>query len=117
MRILVTTLLILLSSIVFAQTDVSDCMDNIKVPKSFTPNGDGANDVLKIEFPCPAKKFEFQVLNRWGQVIYSSKNPAFEWDGKDANNNNLELGVYHWRIIFKYQKTSYTKEGQFTLIR
>lgn len=55
---------------------------DIYVPNSFTPNGDGLNDVLR-PIPVGIKQFNyFKIFNRWGQLVYSSNNPKQGWDGK-----------------------------------
>jgi gliding motility-associated-like protein len=54
----------------------------IYVPNSFTPNGDGLNDVLK-PIPVGLKEFHyFNVFNRFGQLLFSTTNPLTGWDGK-----------------------------------
>jgi gliding motility-associated-like protein len=51
------------------------------LPKAFTPNGDGINDVLKPvllgikQFVC------FKVYNRWGNLIFETTDPNTAWDG------------------------------------
>ena len=53
-------------------------------PSAFTPNQDGLNDILK-PFPVGIQQFlYFTVYNRWGQVMYTSKEINKGWDGKFA---------------------------------
>jgi len=69
-------------------------MEDIYLPNSFTPNGDGLNDffgpVLNAAF---IKSYSLTILNRWGNIIYESNNPNEKWDGKDAGGNTLN-GVF-----------------------
>jgi gliding motility-associated-like protein len=52
------------------------------VPNAFTPNNDGTNDVLK-PFMIGIKELRyFKLFNRWGQLIYESKDPKKGWDGR-----------------------------------
>lgn len=65
-------------------------------PNSFSPNGDGLNDVFT--FPTQLKEicnfnFHMEIFSRWGNKILETNNPQFEWDGKDAPD-----GVYIYRI-------------------
>ena len=54
---------------------------DIQVPKAFTPNGDKHNDLLDV-FTIGIKEFRFfRVFNRWGQLIYETRNPEMKWDG------------------------------------
>ncbi|MEI6583937.1 MAG: PKD domain-containing protein [Chitinophagia bacterium] len=55
---------------------------DIFIPSAFTPNQDGLNDILK-PFPVGIQQFlYFSVYNRWGQVMYTSKEINKGWDGK-----------------------------------
>lgn len=48
------------------------------VPNAFSPNSDGINDSFSL-FNIGYLEFEFEVYNRWGQLIYYSRGEA--WDG------------------------------------
>ena len=53
----------------------------IFVPNAFTPNDDRHNDVLR-PIPRGIKALSyFRVYNRWGTLVYESKNPLAGWDG------------------------------------
>ncbi len=54
---------------------------NIYVPKVFTPNNDGTNDVLKPILVGMSAFHYFNVYNRWGNLIYSTQDPNQGWDG------------------------------------
>jgi gliding motility-associated-like protein len=79
-----------------------------------TPNGDGINDSWTIsELFTNCNDFQMEILNRWGNVVYSftQDNPFFS--GKDISGNDLIEGVYFYRF------TSNEKllHGNITLIR
>jgi gliding motility-associated-like protein len=63
------------------------------VPSGFSPNGDGINDVLYIGHKL-LNQFQFNVFNRWGQLVYQTDNSDFAWDGYDLNGQKLAEGVY-----------------------
>lgn len=68
------------------------------LPNTFTPNGDGANDLFT---PCLIYRYinrvEFTVTNRWGQVVFQTEDPAINWDGRDQNTGQeLPEGVYFY---------------------
>jgi gliding motility-associated-like protein len=68
--------------------------DDVFVPNSFTPNGDGLNDVFKpVLNLATIKSYQILVLNRWGEVIFESNNPNLGWNGQDKNGSVLS-GVY-----------------------
>ena len=53
----------------------------IYVPNAFTPNNDRENDVLR-PIPRGIKTLSyFRVYNRWGTLVFESKNPQSGWDG------------------------------------
>lgn len=71
-----------------------DCY--LDIPNAFTPNGDGLNDYF---FPrkllsSGVIRFQLQVLNRWGQVLYETQQVQGRgWDGR-FNGQPQPDGVY-----------------------
>jgi len=59
-----------------------DCNCYFYLPNSFTPTGDGVNDVYQPVYSCAFDKFSLRIFNRWGQVVFESYDPAMFWDGK-----------------------------------
>lgn len=91
------------------------------VPNSFTPNGDGLNDVFQIFLPPTGvdyTTFNITVYNRWGEMIYRSGDVNDFWNG--AKNNSgpvLKQDTYVWKITFKDEaKKHYEKVGHVTLL-
>lgn len=60
---------------------VKFAMINIYVPKVFTPNNDGTNDLLKPILVGIQTFHYFSVYNRWGNLIYTTQDPNRGWDG------------------------------------
>jgi len=54
---------------------------NIYVPRVFTPNGDGTNDLLKPILVGIADFHYFSIYNRWGNMIFTTQDPNQGWDG------------------------------------
>jgi gliding motility-associated-like protein len=53
----------------------------ILVPSAFSPNGDGQNDML-IPFTFGIRSLSlFKVMNRWGQIVFETKELGRGWDG------------------------------------
>ncbi|MFN4079918.1 MAG: gliding motility-associated C-terminal domain-containing protein [Saprospiraceae bacterium] len=76
------------------------CVDNCPVyvlPNVFTPNGDGANDTYR---PFPGWRFveriELQVFNRWGNLVFTTSDPAILWDGTSMNGSPVSDGTYFY---------------------
>jgi gliding motility-associated-like protein len=51
------------------------------LPGAFTPNGDGVNDCFGIGNRGPVQLIDFAVYNRWGERVWSTKNPNECWNG------------------------------------
>ena len=84
---------------------VVDCSDTIipiltfEFPNIFTPNNDGINDLFNID-NLP-QNTEVIILNRWGNLVYSSANYQNNWDGKNTLGNELVDGVYTYKFTTK----------------
>lgn len=57
------------------------------LPNTFSPNGDGQNDIFYIRGKGINTVKSFRVYNRWGQLVFERSNfniedPGFGWDGK-----------------------------------
>lgn len=77
-----------------------DCNCQVFVPNSFTPNNDGFNELFKIEQDCPIEYFEFRLFNRWGEVIFETKDVNFTWDGRLKQGNSIQEGTYTWQMRY-----------------
>jgi gliding motility-associated-like protein len=69
-------------------------------PNAFTPNGDGVNDVFRPLFRCPVLTSYFRVYNRWGQVVFESREPDAAWDGK-TDGVEAASDVYAWQLEYE----------------
>jgi gliding motility-associated-like protein len=65
-------------------------------PTSFTPNADGLNDGFYIHVNG-VKKYEINIYNRWGEIVFRSNNATSTWDGKHKGSN-APIGLYTWRV-------------------
>jgi gliding motility-associated-like protein len=92
----------------------------IFIPNTFTPNGDEFNTLWGPIFTSGYDDYGFELLvfNRWGNIIWESKDPAGKWDGT-FNNKLCPDGIYTWKIVFSVKNTDEKKEihGFITLIR
>ena len=68
--------------------------DLIGVPNAFSPNGDGINDIVKVEGKGIIR-MEFRIYNRWGQQVYMGTDPKAGWDGTlDGVPQPMEVYTY-----------------------
>lgn len=53
----------------------------IFIPKSFTPNGDGVNDIL-YPYTAGMKSFGYlKIFNKFGKQVFETRSTANGWDG------------------------------------
>ena len=72
-----------------------ECPCNYFFPNSFTPNGDGINDVFFPRGECKVGEFTWFVYNRWGKVVAGPLNGNEEFNGF-VNNQKIPSGLYLW---------------------
>ena len=65
-----------------------------EIQNVFSPNGDGINDIIKVEGEN-ISKFHASVLDSKGNLIYEWNSIDGFWDGRDNNNNILPKGTYY----------------------
>jgi gliding motility-associated-like protein len=69
----------------------------VGVPNAFTPNGDGINDYLYPANTFNVTNLEFQVFNRYGQVVFETRDGTKKWDGR-MNGQMQPTGTYVWML-------------------
>ncbi len=67
----------------------------MKFYNGFSPNGDGTNDLFKIEGIAQYPNNELIIYNRWGTKVFSQKGYKNAWDGT-WNNTILPDGTYFY---------------------
>lgn len=73
---------------------------SIYVPNTFTPNDDGLNDGFYpvITGYFREKDYSFEVYNRWGQLVFSSKDIyETKWNGF-YKEEKCKTDVYTWKL-------------------
>jgi len=72
----------------------------ITIPNTFTPNGDGINDIWYVEALDTYPESTTQVFNRYGMEVFKSKGYSKPWDGK-YNGQPVPSGTYYYIIDLK----------------
>jgi gliding motility-associated-like protein len=104
-------------------------VSDIQYPNAFTPNpnsgnggafskGDLSNDVF---FPYTAYEgvtgYDLQIFNRWGELIFESKDVQVGWDGY-FKGKLCQQDVYVWKARVQFfDGRLYEKTGSVTLLR
>jgi gliding motility-associated-like protein len=87
------------------------------IPTAFTPNGDGVNDNFRPKANCKTEKYELMIYNRWGQVVFNTRNQYNFWDGK-LLNKDASVGSYIYMLKYKFPSQDFKKaNGSILLIR
>ena len=90
-----------------------------KIPNAFSPNDDGVNDEFRIIGLPPENitKYNLQIFDRWGQVVFTSTNILESWNGK-MNGQKCAEGLYCWTIYYEdNNKIKVSNKGAVMLIR
>jgi gliding motility-associated-like protein len=119
-------------------TDTHGCIDSISktiiindfltlyIPNAFTPNGDRVNDVFApYGTNVDADHFEMTIFNRWGNMVYNTKNwtgsSCEGWNGTLNNSDSFKkavTGVYVYKIHAGNESDGYKYYlGEVTLIQ
>lgn len=95
----------------FEQVIISD------IPKVFTPNNDGKNDVFPIVIEH-AKKVDLVIMNTNSQLVFKSELFDIQWNGVDLAGNEVEPGNYVYILkVVDNNNEIHTKKGLITVIK
>ena len=78
---------------------------NFFVPNTFSPNGDGVNDVFYVRGKGLNIVPSLTIFNRWGQIVFQKKDfspndPSAGWDGTfNGQKAPVDVYVYTLEII------------------
>lgn len=89
-------------------------LPEIDLPNSFSPNGDGINDVWNIRYLDTYPKATVEVYNRNGTRVFNSNGYKQPFDG-NFHNQPLPVGIYYYIVNPRNGREAIT--GSLTLIR
>lgn len=89
-------------------------LQGVNAPNSFTPNGDGINDVWNIKYLETYPNTSVEIFDRNGQRVYFSRGYAVPFDG-NYKGQPLPVGTYYYIINPNSGRKSIT--GDLTIIR
>jgi len=86
------------------------------VPGSFSPNGDGTNDMLYVR-GSNITYIDFMIYNRYGQPVFHTNNQKVGWDGT-YNGRELNAGVFGYSLeVHQTDGTRKILKGDVNLVR
>ncbi len=68
------------------------------IPSAFTPDGNGHNDILYVR-GGGFVTFEFSIYNRYGELLFLSKDINKGWDGLSMTSGDIPPDAYVYRLI------------------
>ncbi len=90
---------------------------SVFVPKAFSPDGNGVNDLLRPILVGIKEVRSFRVYSRWGNLLYQTKAVTLGWDGT-YNGQLMPTDTYTW--VFEgvdLDNKPVLSSGKSTLIR
>lgn len=76
--------------------------DRVEIPKAFTPNNDGYNDIFYPRGKGIRAVSHFRIFGRWGNLVFERENvplddPSAGWDGT-TDGKDQPVGAYVYEI-------------------
>ncbi|TWR25842.1 T9SS type B sorting domain-containing protein [Mucilaginibacter pallidiroseus] len=75
-----------------------DCID-VSFPNTFTPNGDGVNDIFRPNQDSNPVNYRLTIFDRNGQQLFTTTDLRRGWDGTNGNVQ-YGAGVYYWMVKY-----------------
>lgn len=95
------------------------CYTDLFIPSAFTPNGDAFNGQF-LAFGNSILEFHMYVFDRWGELLFESKDISKGWDGTYMDND-CQQGTYVYMVDYKlydyYELQRHTRYGVVNLLR
>lgn len=105
------------TAVVLVEVIEDGCFEaDIFVPNTFTPNGDGFNDVMYARGHKLATIY-FAIYNRWGELVFETSDIKTGWDGT-YKGKPADVGVFGYYVKARcFNEKETFKKGNITLIR
>ncbi|MCZ4407662.1 M43 family zinc metalloprotease [Cryomorphaceae bacterium 1068] len=79
-----------------------DCPCEVFIPNAMTPGGnDALNNTFKPIPSCPITDYTFQVFNRWGDIVFESRNIEEVWNGGDGDYFGQNQ-LYFYKMTYRW---------------
>ena len=88
---------------------------SVYIPNAFTPNNDNYNNTFIILGTELIIEFHLQIFNRYGQVLFETKDKNNGWDGK-INGKLVDSGTYAYTLKYKSSQTKILEQINGTVI-
>ena len=96
--------------------DISCGEENVYIANAFTPNGDNSNDLFLVKSILPLQEMELLIFNRWGELVFESKDQLIGWDGNYKGSPAVgDTFAYYFKGIC--EGTIIIKKGNILILR
>ncbi len=75
---------------------ILDC--SVFIPKAFSPNDDGYNDVFRVRAEG-ISQFDMKIFSKWGEMVFHTRNAENGWDGR-IRGIRAPAGIYIYQINY-----------------
>jgi len=102
-----------------ATVRVAVAFDEVFPPNAFSPNSPMEEDrIFRISSVGIADDgYQLLIFNRWGEILFESKNQEIGWDGKMKNGNYAPAGTYTWTLQYlDFRGERHKQQGTITLL-
>jgi large repetitive protein len=95
------------------ETEVlNQCLPKIDAPNAFRPtSAQAANKEFRVFTYFITDDFQIFIYNRWGEMIYESKDRNFRWNGGYNNNSGQPLPGGAYAYVIKYVSSFRPDQG------
>ncbi len=88
----------------------------MEIPNAFSPNGDGINDVFKVNVPvCESEAYieSFNIYDMNGKLVYRTKTTeaTISWNGLNTMGTQVKAGTYIFKAQLKTQQGTIVESG------
>jgi gliding motility-associated-like protein len=98
------------------KVEEGDCCSDIFIPTAFTPNGDGMNDLFKMNIFGTVLINKFQIVNRLGETVFNNE-VTQGWDGYHKGSESPQ-DTYYYIIMYTCRNgKAFTRMGEVSLLR
>ena len=85
-------------------------------PNAFTPDGNRFNNTYEVSM-IGAIEIEFQIFNRWGELVYQTNDLYFQWDGTYKDNLVQDEVLVYKAVVMDREEQLHEYSGTITILR
>jgi gliding motility-associated-like protein len=90
--------------------------DNVLLPNIITPNGDGKNDVWKLNDKINLNGSHLVIFSRWGETVYEADSYNNDWGGTyKGTSKKLPDGTYYY-VLSVPARNNHIYKGAISII-